>query len=540
MNVINVNPVPDYEVVAGTVYMIDGSGNAAFSKKDILLVPTPSSDLEDPLRWSRWRKGYHLLLLVAYSSLMGAITNWSSVIYVVLAQVYETTIANLSIGLALCLLMLGVANVFLIPLSNKLGRRATYNWSLLFVLGAEVWLARSKSIGDFQGAHVLLGIGAAPFEALVPVSVSDTYYAHERGTRLAYYVFGLAFGSLVGPICAGYMVTSQGWEWIYWWGVILTGLLTFLFFFTFEETYFERSADLHEAAQSLHVRKVEEMNPEDYETKEAMEGEQIHYATSGPKVGDILDTTKFRLQFSFFKLFPTTWSTVLNDFWRPLKVCSLPAIIWCGVNYGTCVSWLAVMGTTVAATLAPPPYLFSNSQIGLFWIAPLIGAIIGAIYSGTVTDRFVLLDVQSKPWIQRAEFRLWSCLPAAIIFPAGLMLYGIGAARGMAWIVLFVGGGLIGFGLSVGGSVSMAYTLDCYKEIDTQAITTIILIRNVVGFAITWAIQPWINNMGKQNAFIVVGCLAFTITGASVIFIFFGKSMRKWTEPRYAKLAAQR
>lgn len=120
---------------------------------------------------------------------MGAITNWSSVIYVVLAQVYRTTIANLSIGLALCLLMLGVANVFLIPLSNseptnafvyqsltdrtaEFGRRAVYNWSLFLVLGAEIWLAKSTSVGEFQGAHVLLGIGAAPFEALVPVSVS--------------------------------------------------------------------------------------------------------------------------------------------------------------------------------------------------------------------------------------------------------------------------------------------------------------------------------------------------------------------------------
>jgi len=67
----------------------------------------------------------HQLVLYAdpycscYSTILGAITNWSSTIYVVLAQVYQTTIAKLSIGLALCLLMLGVMNVFFIPLSNS-------------------------------------------------------------------------------------------------------------------------------------------------------------------------------------------------------------------------------------------------------------------------------------------------------------------------------------------------------------------------------------------------------------------------------------
>lgn len=171
---------------------------------------------------------------------------------------------------------------------------------------------------------------------LISFQVSDTYYAHERGTKLACYVFGLAFGSLVGPICAGYMVTSQGWQWIYWWGAILTGVLMVLFFFTFEETNFIRSADLHEGAQDLHVRKEDLEDPSQYKEKETIDGEQLYYTTSGPKVGDVLDTTRFRLQSSLFKLFPTPWSSVLNDFWKPLKTCSLPAVIWVSWTLDSC------------------------------------------------------------------------------------------------------------------------------------------------------------------------------------------------------------
>jgi hypothetical protein len=56
--------IPDYDVVPGTVYLVQGAHQHGFSSKDIILMPTPSNDSRDPLRWSRWRKAYHLFLLV--------------------------------------------------------------------------------------------------------------------------------------------------------------------------------------------------------------------------------------------------------------------------------------------------------------------------------------------------------------------------------------------------------------------------------------------------------------------------------------------
>lgn len=56
--------IPDYDVVPGTVYLVQGAHQDGFSSKDIILMPTPSNDPRDPLRWSRWRKAYHLFLLV--------------------------------------------------------------------------------------------------------------------------------------------------------------------------------------------------------------------------------------------------------------------------------------------------------------------------------------------------------------------------------------------------------------------------------------------------------------------------------------------
>lgn len=92
---------------------------------------------------------------------------------------------------------------------------------------------------------------------------------------------------------------------------------------------------------------------------------------------------------------------------------------------------------------------------------------------------------------------------------------------------------MVGFGLSVGGGVTMAYILDCYKDIAGEVVTTIILIRNVIGFGITFGIQPWINGMGLQNTFVVVGLLSFVVTGFSMFFIWKGRSLRVMTKEKY-------
>lgn len=110
--------------------------------------------------------------------------------------------------------------------------------------------------------------------------------------------------------------------------------------------------------------------------------------------------------------------------------------------------------------------------------------------------------------------------------PGGLIIYGVTAARGLHWIVPVIGMGMVGFGLSVGGSVTMAYILDCYKDLAGEVVTTIIVIRNLVGFGLTFAIQPWISESGLQNTFIAVGLLSFTITIFSVFFIVKRKSLR--------------
>lgn len=198
-------------------------------------------------------------------------------------------------------------------------------------------MAFSRNVGDFYGAHVLCGLGAAPFEALVAISVGDVWFAHERGSKLGVYVFGLAFGSFIGPLCSGYMAINLGWRWIYRIGAILTGVLFVIFYLTGEESRSIRTEDsleTHSQFDELQSTGDVEGRHRRLDTKSALkladdeQAEMQRQISEGPKVGDVFDATGFTVQMRAYKLFPEPWSEISAQMWRPFRVSALPAVVW--------------------------------------------------------------------------------------------------------------------------------------------------------------------------------------------------------------------
>jgi MFS family permease len=197
-------------------------------------------------------------------------------------------------------------------------------------------MALSKSYGDYWAVNILRGLGSAPFEALPAISISDIYFAHERGGMLGAYVFGLALGSFVGPVCGGYMVTSLGVRWMYWFGVIIVGALLVLFFFTLEETHFIRGVDPHDEA----LTRTDDL-PElhkgttNMSTTKAADSQSINQVSENI-VGEVFDAEGFKIQYSLWKTYPVSWSAVYTEWWMPVKVIGIPAVFWVSCSFSVC------------------------------------------------------------------------------------------------------------------------------------------------------------------------------------------------------------
>ncbi len=67
---------------------------------------------------------------------------------------------------------------------------------------------------------------------------------------------------------------------------------------------------------------------------------------------------------------------------------------------------------------------------------------------------------------------------------------------------------------------------------------TVIIIRNSLGFAISYAINPWIETMGLRNCFITVAIVAFACIFTFLPIIYFGKKMRKASAGKYWEYVA--
>jgi hypothetical protein len=64
---------------------------------------------------------------------------------------------------------------------------------------------------------------------------------------------------------------------------------------------------------------------------------------------------------------------------------------------------------------------------------------------------------------------------------------------------------------------------------------SVIIIRNTLGFAFSYAINPWIDSLGLQNCFISVAMISLGCTLTFLLMIVFGKRLRILSAGKYWK-----
>lgn len=145
----------------------------------IVLHPTPSSDPNDPLNWSSWRKGLNFGLTtfyVLFTFVMLDIMKVAFEAYLKMGISYETlnnAVATNCAGLAVGCLMF-------IPFVHKFGRRPLYMISSSIQLVAAIWSASLYTGGELIGANLLSGIGGATSETIVMITIVDLFFVHQH------------------------------------------------------------------------------------------------------------------------------------------------------------------------------------------------------------------------------------------------------------------------------------------------------------------------------------------------------------------------
>lgn len=119
---------------------------------------------------------------------------------------------------------------------------------------------------------------------------------------------------------------------------------------------------------------------------------------------------------------------------------------------------------------------------GLHYIAVALGEISGSQTGGRIMDMIFrkLQDGPDDPG--RPEYHIPIMLPAALIAPAGLLIYGWAAQSHTHWIVVDIGMFVMTFGLQVAGMPVQAYIIDAYPDHASSATGASQFLRSLSAF----------------------------------------------------------
>jgi MFS family permease len=207
---------------------------------DLILVPRPSQDPEDPLNWTKRRKLIATSCVVIYTLVIALP---SSAVYSIVTPLrLDTglTLTDINNGTGIMFLFYGWGCIFWQAVALQWGKRPVYLFTLLanvIILGTA---PLCTTTGTYLASRIILGFFGSPVESLAEVSVADLWFAHERPVYMAWYGWTLSLTGKLAPMLSGFINVGMGWKWTLWWCAIWNAMGLVYCFFLQEETNYDR------------------------------------------------------------------------------------------------------------------------------------------------------------------------------------------------------------------------------------------------------------------------------------------------------------
>ncbi|KAL4806541.1 major facilitator superfamily domain-containing protein [Aspergillus unguis] len=519
--------------VPGTVFLVGTDKtklqDTATTQNDIILVPRPLDTPRDPLNWPLPKKLYSLFLATLFATIMSFGENQLGAAWTQVSIDIDTSLAHMNGGSALNYLLLGFVNILWIPTAMKFGRKVVYIASMTIVMAASLWGAYIQGTVQWYMQSLVGGLGQSAYQAVIQLTVFDIFFAHQRGTMLAVYVWGQQLGSILGLILGGYIADGPGWRWGCKIVAILSGTVVLLFIFTFDDSLFPRHALRRSSSwteRSPNSVTINESTENDKKTPELNRQETLQQGSA-----DLLPRNYWHVLAPIhrFKEDRTTW---WQYFRRPFFLFTFPNILMAGMIYAFANTAGIVSFNTISEIMTEAPYNWSSGSTGLMFLAALVGSFIG-MATASLSDILVLRLSRKNAGYKEPEMRLWA-LSASLLYAAlGYFMYGWAAANGSSWVLIAIGlGGMIAQQVSA-ASIATAYAMECFEGISSELVVVLAICSSLVNFAMSYSVQPLIEATDYGRAFTFFGALVMASLVVAGVGVRYGKGWRGRCADRY-------
>ena len=126
--------------------------------------------------------------------------------------------------------------------------------------------------------------------------------------------------------------------------------------------------------------------------------------------------------------------------------------------------------------------------------------------------------------------RLPILIPAMLIAPAGLLVYGFTAQRDLHWIGFFFGVAMTNWGAYFYFTVTLAYAVDSYNVNTSEMLIAMNLGKQAISFGMGSFLLDWILSRGYAVVIAgIFGGVLLTNNLAVLVFMCWGKNIRIFT-----------
>lgn len=557
--------LPSAHNVTGTIVMMDDEIKSGATTTDslkktdggIILYPQPHDNPNDPLNWPIIRKDLCFLIIGFQTFIGGGQTPILAAGFSSLREEFHKSLSQISYLVGAFMLALGIGSVIASPTAVLYGKRLVYLLGILIFLVGAIVAAASENFGALMAGRILTGIGASPTESLASASLSELYFQHERAYRTGLYTLLLLGGKNVVPLLSSLIFEHLNRHWLYWILAIFLGVNLVLTFFFVPETFWDRSPtpskrSIAETEAARHVAGYvpPEQRPHAYalpSSNNVLDVQSLSSSvldttenTAGPvpltedslhhDITSIGSTPKsFRKRLAMFsgRHTPDKWWMVAA---RPFYLYAYPPVLYGSLVYSMAVVWLIVISETVSEIFKGEGYGYSQQTVGLFYLGPFIGGILGSLTTGIVGDRLTRYVVSKNHGIYEPEFRLLMLIPATFFTCFGLFGYGWSADDMDPWIAPVVFFSCLSFGSSMASTTAITFTVDCYKMFASESLVSFNFMKNVLGFIFSLFNTDVFESIGGKKTFIIYGCVQLLLSLAGIPVYRYGKIARAWTD----------
>ncbi|KAB8277920.1 hypothetical protein BDV30DRAFT_223262 [Aspergillus minisclerotigenes] len=535
----------------------------------IVLEPQPEDSMNDPLNWPVWRRDAALLSLGFYCLMGGGMTPILAAGFTQVADTYDVSTQQVAYTTGLYMLGLGVGSVIMSPTAILYGKRPVYLLGATLFVISGVWCALSPNYPSLVIARVFQGIAVSPVECLPSATIAEIYFLHERAYRVGIYTLLLLGGKNLIPLrledhapeadtesalpkkskkghvgfvenpdAEGHSPDEKEAEADHDRVSIAPDVPGE------DHVHFARDADPEKADGFLHPPA-----PVAFGSERASDLGVGRQAAISPARSDSLDPgapmngsmhytnwLRERPQMPYLHYLRVWNGRISHDNWmrvavRPFILFAYPAVLWSAVVYALSVGWLIVLSESVAKVYETrDTYNFTALQVGLVYISPFVGGLLGTAVAGKVSDVIVRYMTRRNGGVYEPEFRLVMAIPIALSTTAGLMGFGWSAQEKNAWIVPTVFFGIVSFGCCLGSTTSITFCVDSYRQYAGEALVTLNWSKNVFhGLIFSLFIVDWLNAQGTQTVYLALGGIQLGFLLFTIPMYIYGKRLRMWT-----------